>query len=79
VRLWVGWYTPLATSLRRAYQWARQRQGESIRSLQRGDHSKPSLGGKEDDRREAAHHYPQNEDTVEVHICTEDFGARPSR
>jgi hypothetical protein len=38
----------------------------------------PSLGGKEEDRREADHHHPQNEDTVEVHNCTEDFGARPS-
>ena len=30
----------------------------------------PSLGGKEEDRREAAHHHPQNEDTVEVHDRT---------
>ena len=46
-----------------------RRQSEPIRSIQRGDHSWPS-GGKEDDRREAGHHHPQNEDPVEVHDRT---------
>ena len=46
-----------------------RRQSERIRSIQRGDHSWPS-GGKEDDRREAGHHHPQNEDPVEVHDRT---------
>src|SRR6187455_2743845 len=40
--------------------------------------ARPSLGGKEEDRREADHHHPQNENTVEVHNCTEDFVAPAS-
>jgi len=48
------------------HQRARQRQDESIRSLQRDGSLLASLGGKEEDR-EPDHHHTQNEDTVEVH------------
>jgi len=47
--------------------------GESIRGLQRGDRAWPLLG-KEEDRGEADHRHPQNDDTIEPHGCTSGRG-----